>query len=706
MATVLVGSQSNYTTGYIKWYCNQGVVNVNITGNSFEVKYPSFSMYVRTNLKGHDDTIVVGNTEEDYRFYSTTIYTTDVEDVNHLFQVNTGTSNPTVVRSCTWDKTISLNTSAYFNSTNKTTSVVDVPLIYVSNKYYGSYAVSSHYVSCKGNGWYPKDPSAQYTPDSGCWLDIDNYNVSTLAYAHLTLDAPPIFTSTNISYTPTTPYELNSTASITLNNLTSAAQYGGYITEIKFEIGPHVITRTYTETNQPSNTLSLSLPLNTVGTFVPTVTVTDSRNQKTTKTFDSITVRSYQSADILIQDINRISGFYKKTEDTEIVLGKNYYTRTGNGTTSSHQYTKVSSPSTSSISNYYEATNTVGLEEDEGTSVLIIANFNWLDTIVNLQEPIVSINETRYKTTWYLDSDLSTLVNWSDTTNFTSSKILYGYIDDMFDTEYSYSITVTPVDSHSSGIAKAYNLDRAFYTIDFFAGGHGIAFGQPATQEGFECNMPATFNQGIDIASGAKYKIGGTALAASDVGAISDVQLNGTSIKNGTIANILTSNLINIFYPVGSYYDTSDSSFDPNTSLGGTWTSEQIKDDEIVEQGTNGIWTYRKWKSGIAECWGRRDVTISVTLNYGGAYYGTDGVSFPTGLFSAEPTVSASRQGRAGAGLIHISPYAVSSSKIDYFITNTNASYPNAPLGISFEAKGLWKTYSAPTTKYRWHRTA
>lgn len=26
--------------------------------------------------------------------------------------------------------------------------------------------------------------------------------------------------------------------------------------------------------------------------------------------------------------------------------------------------------------------------------------------------------------------------------------------------------------------------------------------------------------------------------------------------------------------------------------------------DYIVEQGTSGIWTYRKWNSGVAECWG------------------------------------------------------------------------------------------------------
>lgn len=31
--------------------------------------------------------------------------------------------------------------------------------------------------------------------------------------------------------------------------------------------------------------------------------------------------------------------------------------------------------------------------------------------------------------------------------------------------------------------------------------------------------------------------------------------------------------------------------------------------DAIVEQGTRGVWTYRKWASGIAECWGNVGMT-------------------------------------------------------------------------------------------------
>lgn len=43
--------------------------------------------------------------------------------------------------------------------------------------------------------------------------------------------------------------------------------------------------------------------------------------------------------------------------------------------------------------------------------------------------------------------------------------------------------------------------------------------------------------------------------------------------------------------------------------------------DYIVEQGTSGIWTYRKWESGIAECWGNwREEDIAITTASRGSY--------------------------------------------------------------------------------------
>jgi len=55
---------------------------------------------------------------------------------------------------------------------------------------------------------------------------------------------------------------------------------------------------------------------------------------------------------------------------------------------------------------------------------------------------------------------------------------------------------------------------------------------------------------------------------------VSDVQIDSISIVSSGVANILTATLLDVFYPVGSYYETSDTTFNPNTSWGGTWVLE------------------------------------------------------------------------------------------------------------------------------------
>ena len=48
--------------------------------------------------------------------------------------------------------------------------------------------------------------------------------------------------------------------------------------------------------------------------------------------------------------------------------------------------------------------------------------------------------------------------------------------------------------------------------------------------------------------------------------------------------------------------------------------------DYIVEQGISGIWTYRKWNSGIAECWGTTsEITVTGCESWGSIYI-ADGV--------------------------------------------------------------------------------
>lgn len=159
------------------------------------------------------------------------------------------------------------------------------------------------------------------------------------------------------------------------------------------------------------------------------------------------------------------------------------------------------------------------------------------------------------------------------------------------------------------------------------------------------------------------------------------------------------------FYPVGSIYETSNSSFNPNNTWGGTWTSETVSNDEIIEEGTNGIWTYRKWKSGISECWGIKTSTLShyATALNGYAYY--EAISIPSGIFNSIPVLvySARVQGN-NHGLTGTITDATTSTTAQVYAISTISGSQTVKWFLN--CKGTWKTYVAPTTIYRWYRTA
>ena len=161
-------------------------------------------------------------------------------------------------------------------------------------------------------------------------------------------------------------------------------------------------------------------------------------------------------------------------------------------------------------------------------------------------------------------------------------------------------------------------------------------------------------------------------------------------------------------YPVGSYYETSDSSLNPNTSFGGTWASTTIKDDYIVEEGTSGIWTYRKWNSGIAECWGiRSNINESISTTWGNLYTGiTRDATYPTNLFIEKPVIL--RQHETSDGWItFLTEYSAGTKDKTPMSVLARTSTANS-INTSYYhyAIGLWKTYTTPSTIYRWHRTA
>ncbi|MCQ2087652.1 MAG: hypothetical protein MJZ37_06250 [Bacilli bacterium] len=112
--------------------------------------------------------------------------------------------------------------------------------------------------------------------------------------------------------------------------------------------------------------------------------------------------------------------------------------------------------------------------------------------------------------------------------------------------------------------------------------------------------------------------------------------------------------------------------------------------DYIVEQGTSGTWTYRKWNSGIAECWSFTTTPIEASSSASGSvYYGdSSAISFPI-TFTAVPsiTISMTQTGSTTAW-----PVVVYMSTTSFIIrVFRGAAVTTANYRFSAHAFGRWK---------------
>jgi hypothetical protein len=94
--------------------------------------------------------------------------------------------------------------------------------------------------------------------------------------------------------------------------------------------------------------------------------------------------------------------------------------------------------------------------------------------------------------------------------------------------------------------------------------------------------------------------------------------------------------------------------------------------DYVTSTGTSGIWTYRKWKSGYAEFWGKKSFAATSTagnLSVAATY------PFKMVNGTVHATVSGGVSGRNDA---HISYVSTDASQVDAYIakpTTTNLPY-------------------------------
>ena len=118
--------------------------------------------------------------------------------------------------------------------------------------------------------------------------------------------------------------------------------------------------------------------------------------------------------------------------------------------------------------------------------------------------------------------------------------------------------------------------------------------------------------------------------------------------------------------------------------------AKMLKCDYVIEEGTEGVWTYRKWSSGIAECW--RDWssgTFAPAAAVGGFYGRALAASnFPTNLFIARP-VAFFNLDEWGSGYFWGQARAITAAT--YRITVWRNDNTSSPATGSMYAIGKWK---------------
>lgn len=139
-----------------------------------------------------------------------------------------------------------------------------------------------------------------------------------------------------------------------------------------------------------------------------------------------------------------------------------------------------------------------------------------------------------------------------------TSSVVIG--DNKLSVDNQYNIQITIIDFKKGTSASTYPLSAAAFTIDFKSGGKGVAIGKPA-----------------------------------DTDNLFDVKW-ATRIRDTLTVN-------------------------KNATVGGLTIGNNTVNDYVIAQGRSGIWTYRKWNSGFAECWCTASNKVATDTKWGNVYY-------------------------------------------------------------------------------------
>lgn len=297
-------------------------------------------------------------------------------------------------------------------------------------------------------------------------------------------------------------------------------------------------------------------------------------------------------------------------------------------------------------------TDANGTATDDGT--YIKCNYSLGYTSVN------STNNVTVKLYYKKNSATS----YSSTTALSSSTSTSGNkLLSSIATNSTYTVYATVTDNYSgassSSVLTVFGASRVF---NITSDGTGVAIGKMAeSSETFDCRWPIRTDNPAQTMKNLTYR-GQNILSTTDdtsanwvnMGNLATVyynqtdKINGQPAQYGYLLNITAGpNSTQVHHlwaqqPNGSLFhrggNTSSGLQGWKTIFDSSNFTSYIK-DYVVEQGTSGKTTYRKWNSGVSEVWYYEDLgTMALTTSMAGGVYSNSncnsrGAAFPSGIF-------------------------------------------------------------------------
>lgn len=113
--------------------------------------------------------------------------------------------------------------------------------------------------------------------------------------------------------------------------------------------------------------------------------------------------------------------------------------------------------------------------------------------------------------------------------------------------------------------------------------------------------------------------------------------------------------------------------------------------DYVIDQGSSGVWEYRKWKNGMYECWYHGNTTLNITTQSGGVYFANvTSINYPI-TFASAPTILITTQGSSGCWASSGDNDHGSTTKTGRIWVYRGASSSNVSVDINIYVHGRWK---------------